>query len=67
MVSRVKHKSFVDVQEEGTEAAAATSVEIIVTSLPPSFTVNRPFVFVIRDNATGAIHFIGKIMEPQGY
>ncbi len=69
-VSKVKHKSFVEVNEEGTEAAAATSVEIGLTSVrhgePKSFTmvVNRPFVFVIRDASSGTILFIGKIVDP---
>jgi serpin B len=65
-ISEVKHKTFVEVNEEGTEAAAATSVEIRETSLPQTFTmnVNRPFVFVIRERTSGAVLFMGKIMEP---
>ena len=52
-ISEVKHKTFVDVNEEGTEAAAVTSVEMRFTSIEPSgFTmrVDRPFIFVIREN-----------------
>ncbi|MDH5644039.1 MAG: serpin family protein [Gemmatimonadota bacterium] len=63
-VSEVIHKTFVDVNEEGTEAAAATSVGIVETSLPPQFAVNRPFLFAIRENFSGTILFIGKMMDP---
>lgn len=66
-ISKVKHKTFVEVNEEGTEAAAVTSVEVIYTSVGPSipisFTVNQPFLFAIKENSTGAILFIGKIGE----
>lgn len=63
-ISKVKHKTFVKVNEEGTEAAAVTSVEIGVTSVPPSMRVDRPFVFVIRENHSQTILFMGKIVEP---
>ena len=67
-IDKVKHKSFVEVNEEGTEAAAVTSVEIGVTSIGPgsSFVmrVDRPFVFAIRENHSGTILFIGKILDP---
>jgi serpin B len=62
-ISKVKQKTYVDVHEEGTEAAAVTSVEISVTSAPPAIVVDRPFVFAIRERLTGTILFIGKIME----
>jgi len=64
-ISRVKQKSFVDVHEEGTEAAAVTSVEIRVTCTcgPQSIRVDRPFVFVIRERLSGTILFIGKIVR----
>jgi serine protease inhibitor len=62
-ITKVKQKSFVDVNEEGTEAAAATSVGIGVTSLPPQFRVDHPFVFVIRERLSGTILFIGKVGE----
>jgi serpin B len=62
-ISEVKQKTFVDVNEEGTEAAAATSVTI-VESLPPSFRVDRPFVFAIRERLSGAILFVGKVVDP---
>jgi len=63
-ISKVKHKTFVEVNEEGTEAAAVTSVGIEVVSLPPLMRVDRPFVFVIRENESQTIIFIGKIVEP---
>jgi serpin B len=67
-ISKVKHKSYVDVNEEGTEAAAVTSVEIVLTSAGPDqtiyFTVNRPFLFVIREEKSNTVIFIGKVMKP---
>jgi serine protease inhibitor len=65
-ISDVKHKTFVEVNEEGTEAAAATSVEISVTSMPETFSmiVDRPFFFTIVDDLTGTILFMGSVSEP---
>ena len=66
-LSKVLHKSFVEVNEEGTEAAAVTSVEIEVTSAGPEntpFSVDRPFLFAIRENSTGTILFIGLVRNP---
>lgn len=66
-ISSVKHKTFVETNEEGTEAAGATSVEMRLTSVPVdtfSMIVNRPFFFVIRDNETGTILFMGAIADP---
>ena len=63
-ITDVKHRSYVDVNEEGTEAAAATSVEIGLTSAPPSVTVDRPFVFALRENLSGTILFLGVIRNP---
>jgi len=66
-ISEVMHKTFVQVDEEGTEAAAATSVGIGRTSIGGGFVmrVDRPFVFAIRENHSGTILFIGKITEPK--
>jgi len=66
-ISEVKHKTFVEVNEEGTEAAAVTSVEIGLTSIGSGITmrINRPFVFAIRENHSGTILFIGKIVKPE--
>jgi len=55
----------VDVNEEGTEAAAATSVEFSLTSVgPPLVVVDRPFVFAIRERLSGTILFLGRVMNP---
>ena len=65
-IMSVTHKTFVEVNEEGTEAAAATKVEMGVTAIAPgfSFTVDRPFFCAIRDNKTGSVLFAGAITEP---
>jgi len=63
VITKVIQKTFVDVNEEGTEAAAATSVGIGVTSAPPSIRVDRPFLFVIRERFSGTILFVGKIVK----
>ena len=65
-ISNVIHKTFVDVNEEGTEAAAVTVVEMRLTSFKPGFSmrVNRPFVFAIKEKETNSILFIGKIVNP---
>jgi serpin B len=63
-ITEVKHKTFVDVHEEGTEAAAATSVAIGLTSAPQSVYVDRPFVFAIRERHSGTILFLGKMLDP---
>jgi len=63
-ISDVVQKVFVDVNEEGAEAAAVTAVGATVTSLPPSFIVDRPFVFAIRERLSGTILFLGKVVRP---
>ncbi len=63
-ISEVKHKTFIEVDEQGTEAAAVTSVEVGVVSMPPSILVDRPFVFAIRERLSGTILFLGKIVDP---
>jgi serpin B len=69
-ISRVIHQTFIDVQEEGTEAAAATIVEMRDGSsggevIPTYFKADRPFLYVIKENSTGAIVFIGKVGKPE--
>jgi serpin B len=68
-ISNVIHKAFVDVHEKGTEAAAATAVVMATASAPPEtpvkFQADHPFVFVIRDNRTGSILFLGRVSNPQ--
>ena len=66
-ISDVLHKAFVSVDEEGTEAAAATAVvfrESGIPAQPITLTIDRPFLFVIRDRHTGSILFIGRVVEP---
>jgi serpin B len=65
-ISAVLHKAFVSVNEAGTEAAAATAVVVSDTGVPPTATVvlDRPFLFVIRDQPTGAILFVGRLLDP---
>lgn len=65
LITGVKHKTFVEVNEEGTEAAAVTSVEVGVTSIGNFITFNKPFVFAIAEKSTGAILFIGRMMKPE--
>ena len=66
-ISDVVHKAFVSVDEAGTEAAAATAVVVGLTSAPEQpvqVTVDRPFIFLIRDIETGTILFVGQVMNP---
>jgi len=66
-ISDVIHKAFVSVDEAGTEAAASTAVVMVTTSLPlnvADMTIDRPFIFLIRDIQTGTILFIGRVMNP---
>lgn len=67
MISEVMHKSYIKVDERGTEAAAVTGITVGVTSVGPdtSFRVDHPFVFAIREKDTKAILFIGKVMNPK--
>jgi serpin B len=66
-ISAVVHKAYVKVNEEGTEAAAATAVVVGVRSAMPRtsvFRADHPFLFLIRENATGAILFLGRVADP---
>ena len=62
-ISSVIHKTFVQVDEEGTEAAAVTSIDIVGSNESSFFMVDRPFLFAIREKSTGVILFIGEIGE----
>jgi serpin B len=69
-LNQVKHKTFVEVNEAGTEAAAVTAVGVMTTSAPMpeepfEMIVNRPFFACIRDNQTGTVLFMGSIVEPK--
>jgi len=66
-ISDVVHKAFIAVDEAGTEAAAATAVIISLTAAPPPpvpVTIDHPFIFLIRDIETGAILFVGRVLNP---
>ena len=71
LVSEIKQKTFVEVNEEGTEAAAVTAIGTGVTSADPnrpqfvSFIANRPFLYLIKEKSTGTILFIGRMDEPK--
>jgi serpin B len=64
-ISAVLHKAFVTVNEEGTEAAAATAVSMAmcIPPPPPIFRADHPFVFLIRENSTGSILFLGRVVN----
>jgi serpin B len=67
VIKDVIHKAFVDVNEEGTEAAAATAVIIGLTSMVNTevqMTVDHPFIFLIHDKPTGTILFLGRVLDP---
>jgi len=67
-ISAVFHQAFVEVNEEGTEAAAATAVVMAPKGLPPpipTFRADRPFVFLIRENHTGSVLFLGRVVDPR--
>jgi serpin B len=71
-ISAAIHKAFIDVNEQGTEAAAATAIEMVATAMqrpnnePPPivFDADHPFLFLIRDTSTGAILFLGRVEDP---
>lgn len=69
-INSVTHKTFLEITEQGTVAAAATKVEMLAGSAPPEepfhMTMNRPFVLAIVDHETGSILFIGTIINPRG-
>jgi len=68
-ISRVLHQTFIDTNEEGTEAAAATVVEIVLTSASPTplvvkIILDHPFLYFIRETSTGAVLFMGRVSDP---
>lgn len=66
-IDKVIHKTYIEVNEKGTEAAGATAGVIVATSVPSykTFRANRPFIFLIKDQLSDNIFFIGKIVNPQ--
>jgi serpin B len=69
-IGNVLHKAFVSVDENGTEAAAATAVVMEASAAPAGppivFTVDRPFIFMIRDDQSGSLLFLGRVLNPSG-
>ncbi|KAJ6640748.1 Serine protease inhibitor 42Dd [Pseudolycoriella hygida] len=63
LVSDVVHKALIEIDEEGSEAAAATSSKIVLLSMPPVFLANHPFMFFLRDTETNTIIFSGRIEQ----
>jgi serpin B len=67
LINDVTHQSFIETNEEGTEAAAATVVEIGLTSVPASpmvFRMDHPFMYIIRETTTNSIIFMGRVADP---
>lgn len=70
VISEVLHKAFIGVDENGTEAAAATAVIMAAgaaapdETVPPEVRIDRPFIFLIRDTKTGTILFLGRVLDP---
>ena len=67
-ISQIRHKTFIDVDEAGTEAAAATAVEFGLRSAAPparAVRIDRPFLYLIADKVSGAILFIGRVSDPR--
>lgn len=63
VIDQVVHKTFVRMDEKGTEAAAATGAVVVQVSMPPTFRADHPFFFLLRDKTSGAILFMGRIAE----
>lgn len=67
LINDVTHQAFIETNEEGTEAAAATIVDIGVTSMPPApfiLNIDHPFIYIIRETTTNTILFMGKVADP---
>jgi len=66
-ISAVVHEAVIEVNEQGTEAAAATAVVMRPTSMPapvPEFRADHPFIFLVRENQTGSVLFLGRVVDP---
>jgi len=69
-IDKVLHKAYIDVYEEGTEAAATTAISMLDGAAMPhhvEFWANHPFIFIIQEKTTGNILFMGRVMRPKGY
>ena len=67
VISFVLHQTFIETNEEGTEAAAATVVGMVDTAMPliTTININRPFLYFIRETTTGTIVFMGQVADPR--
>jgi serpin B len=65
-IDDVYHKAFISVDEAGTEAAAATAV-VMARALPETLSIDRPFVYLIRDTETGSVLFLGEVLDPSAH
>jgi len=65
VIDEVYHKTFIAVDEQGTEAAGATAVVMKRLGMPPEVRVDRPFIYAIRDTETGSILFVGQVLDPR--
>jgi serpin B len=63
-IDEVRQKTFIEVDEAGTRAAAATSVGVVATSMPPEVVVDRPFIFLLRERLSGTVLFAGLVGDP---
>lgn len=65
-IGAVSHKAFIEVTEEGTEAAAASGIRVkqAIEPFVPTFTADRPFIYLIRDKKSGTVLFLGRILKP---
>jgi serpin B len=67
LINDVTHQTFIETNEEGTEAAAATVVTVGTTSMPPPaliFNMDHPFIYIIRETTTNSIIFMGRVADP---
>jgi serpin B len=63
-IDEIYHKAFVSVDEQGTEAAAATAVVMSRLGMPQQLKIDRPFIYMIRDIETGTVLFVGQVLDP---
>jgi serpin B len=63
-ISFLRHAAFAEINEEGTTATAATVAHVRTKSMSPRFQADHPFLFLIRDNRSGSILFLGRLMDP---
>jgi len=64
-IDQIYHKTFIAVDEQGTEAAGATAVVMTRMAMPPEIRIDRPFIYAIRDGETGSTLFVGQVLDPR--